>query len=237
MSKPFAVFDIDGTLVRWQMFHAIVHHLGKQEFIDPKTHEAIRAARMIWKNRDSSESFSHYETLLVHAYLNSLKTIDPVKYDAIVDEVFTEYKDQLFVYTRDLQKELKKQGYFLLAISGSQDEIIQKLAAYHGFDDAIGAKLIKQNGSYTGEIDTPVHNKAAALEVLVNKHQLSYEKSVGVGDTGGDIPILAKVERPIAFNPNRELFEAAQASGWDIVVERKNVVYQLQKANNGYLLA
>ncbi|MFO0882294.1 MAG: HAD family phosphatase [Candidatus Saccharimonadales bacterium] len=237
MSKPFAVFDIDGTLVRWQMFHAIVHHLGKQGYIDPKTHNAIRAARMIWKNRANSESFGHYETLLVHAYLNSLKTIDPAKYDVIVDEVFDEYKDQLFVYTRDLQKKLKKQGYFLLAISGSQDEIIQKLAKYHGFDDAVGAALIKQNGHYTGEIMTPVHDKAKALDELVAKHGLHYKESVGVGDTGGDIPVLAKVERPIAFNPNIELFDAAKANGWDIVVERKNVVYQLQKANDGYQLA
>ena len=237
MSKPFAVFDIDGTLVRWQMFHAIVHHLGKQGYIDPKTHEAIRAARMIWKNRSSSESFGHYETLLVHAYLNSLKTIDPAKYDAIVDEVFDEYKDQLFVYTRDLQKELKKQGYFLLAISGSQDEIIQKLAAYHGFDDAIGAQLVMKDGRYTGEIITPIHDKAAALEKLVQKHNLSYKDSVGVGDTGGDIPVLAKVEQPIAFNPNVELFAAAKANDWKIVVERKNVVYELAKGNDGYLLA
>ena len=237
MSKPFAVFDIDGTLIRWQMFHAIVHHLGKHGYIDHVTHNAIRAARMTWKNRASNESFSHYESLLVHAYIDSLQAIDPVKYNVIVNEVFDEYKDQLFVYTRDLQKQLKADGYFLMAISGSQDEIIQKLATYHGFDDAVGATLVQKDGAFTGEIITPVHNKAAALETLVAKHGLDYTNSIGVGDSGGDISLLQTVARPIAFNPSAELYDTAIANGWEIVVERKNVVYQLQKDDHGYRLA
>lgn len=235
--QKFAVFDIDGTLIRWQMFHAIVHHLGKQGFIAKSTHDAIRSARMTWKNRDSGEAFGAYESLLVHAYIDSLKTINPKQYASIVDEVFEEYKDQLFVYTRDLQKQLKAAGYFLLAISGSQDEIIQKLAAYHGFDAAIGAKLIQKNGSFTGEIETPVHDKAAVLEQLVQQYKLTYSQSIGVGDSGGDIALLSKVERPIAFNPSIELYEAATKNGWDIVVERKNVIYELKRQGDGYYLA
>lgn len=237
MSQKFAVFDIDGTLIRWQMFHAIVHHLGKHGYIDKKTHETIRTARMLWKNRDSSESFAKYETLLVHAYIDSLKTINPQKYDAIVDEVFDEYKNQLFVFTRDLLKSLKEQDYFLLAISGSQNEIIQKLAAEHGFDDAVGAQLVIKDGVYTGEIITPVHDKAKALDLLVTKHDLRYQDSVGVGDSGGDIAMLARVSRPIAFNPSRDLYQAATENGWEIVVERKNVIYELQKGSHGYHLA
>lgn len=236
MSRKFAVFDIDGTLIRWQMFHAIVHHLGKQGHIDADTHQAIKAARMVWKNRETGESFAGYESLLVRAYINSLRSIDPTQYERIVDEVFDEYKDQLFVYTRELLKSLKKEGYVLLAISGSQDEIIQKLARYHGFDDAVGAKLVIQEGAFTGKIVTPVHDKPAALEVMVKKHSLSYENSIGVGDTGSDITMLARVTQAIAFNPNKELYEAAKANGWDIVVERKNVVYELTRGAQGYAL-
>jgi len=39
--------------------------------------------------------------------------------------------------------------------------------------------------------------------------------------------MLEMVERPICFNPNQKLFEAAKRHDWPIVVERKDVVYEL----------
>ncbi|MGH3106097.1 MAG: hypothetical protein ACRDM3_02750, partial [Rubrobacteraceae bacterium] len=51
---------------------------------------------------------------------------------------------------------------------------------------------------------------------------------VGMGDTLSDVGFLEMVETPIAFNPNRGLFEVARQWGWPIVVERKDVIYNLQ---------
>jgi phosphoserine phosphatase len=42
---------------------------------------------------------------------------------------------------------------------------------------------------------------------------------------------------PIAFNPNKELFDHAREHGWNIVVERKNVVYELSAGKEQYVLA
>jgi HAD superfamily hydrolase (TIGR01490 family) len=236
MPKKFAVFDIDGTLIRWQLFHAIVHHLGKHNYIDAETHDAIRAARMKWKNRSNTNSFKDYESLLVRAYIASLKEINPRAYELIVDEVFNEYKDQLFVYTRELLKKLKSEGYLLFAISGSQDEIVQKLATYHGFDAAIGAILEIHDGKYTGQITTPIHNKDEVLATLVKKYNATYSDSVAVGDSSGDISMLSAVENPIAFNPEAALFTHAKEKGWTIAVERKNVTYQLVQNKGTYEL-
>jgi phosphoserine phosphatase len=33
MSKRFAVFDLDGTLVRWQLYHALVDRLAKKGYL------------------------------------------------------------------------------------------------------------------------------------------------------------------------------------------------------------
>ncbi len=30
MSQPFAVFDIDGTIIRWQLYHALADELAKE---------------------------------------------------------------------------------------------------------------------------------------------------------------------------------------------------------------
>lgn len=235
--RKFAVFDIDGTLIRWQLFHAIVHHLGTKGYIDPETHEAIKAARMIWKKRNTNDGFEQYEQLLVHAYRDLLSSINPKQYHEIVSEVFEEYKDQTFVYTRNMVRQLKREGYLLFAISGSQEDIIQKLAEYYDFDAAIGTQLEMQDKAFTGRLITPVHEKAEALDKLVNQFGATYTGSIAVGDSMSDAPMLSVVQNPIVFNPNQALFETAQTKGWKIVVERKNMIYELESHDGRYVLA
>ncbi|MCA9348552.1 HAD-IB family hydrolase, partial [Candidatus Saccharibacteria bacterium] len=65
------------------------------------------------------------------------------------------------------------------------------------------------------------------LTKLIDKHGLSTEKSLAVGDTKSDIKMLEMVEQPICFNPSQELYDEARKRGWKIVIERKDVIYEL----------
>ncbi|MBU6431430.1 MAG: hypothetical protein KGJ58_04640 [Patescibacteria group bacterium] len=56
---------------------------------------------------------------------------------------------------------------------------------------------------------------------------MTLNNSVGVGDTEGDISFLEMVAKPICFNPNSKLYLRGKKKGWRIVVERKDVVYEL----------
>ena len=235
--KPFAVFDIDGTLIRWQLFHAIVGELAKQKQLADDAEFKIREARMTWKRRAHENSFNEYQDIMKDVYFDALKDISFDAHLRAVDKVFEEYKDQVYTYTRDLVKSLKAEGYFLLAISGSHHDIIAKLAEYYGFDDLLGAVFLTRDGKFTGEIDTPVTAKHLALENLTAKHGLTYEGSIGVGDSEGDIPILKLVETPIAFNPSKALFGEAMKNSWKVVVERKNMIYELENQDGKYFLA
>lgn len=234
--RPFAVFDIDGTLVRWQLFHAIVHHLGQEGYILRGQHEQIRAARMRWKNREHIDGFRSYEVVLLEIYLEVMKQILPEDHDRIVDEVVAEYQDQTHVYTRDLARRLQKEGYLLFAISGSHETAVGKVARHHGFDDWIGASFEIQDGRYSGAVVTPVFDKAAALHSLVEKHHATFEGSYAVGDSWGDASMLELVKHPVAFNPDKGLYEAAVEHRWPIVIERKNVIYKLVRQDNAYIV-
>jgi HAD superfamily phosphoserine phosphatase-like hydrolase len=184
---------------------------------------------MQWKNRKNDTSFSQYESVLIDAYLKTLQQIPVAAYQKIIDKVFEEYKDQLFVYSRDLLNDLKQKGYLLFAISGSHDDIVQKFASYHGFDAAIGAELTLKDGAFTGKIKTPVHSKYDALKKLLAQYDVCYINSIAVGDTASDVAILERVANPIAFNPDKTLYNIAKERGWKIVVERKNVIYEIAK--------
>ncbi|MBI1952319.1 HAD family phosphatase [Candidatus Saccharibacteria bacterium] len=235
--RPFAVFDIDGTLIRWQLYHAIADALAKKGHIDAKTHQKIKDARMIWKKRSHSEAFSTYQSELITVYEKLLLDLCYKDFRQAVDAVFDEYKDQVYIYSRDLIKKLKKDGYFLFAISGSQIEIVSKIAKYYGFNDCVGTIYEHEKDKFTGAMTLHLGGKHLVLQELIEKHRTSLAGSIAVGDSASDISMLEMAETPIAFNPEKKLFDCAKDKGWKIVVERKNMIYELEDSNGKYILA
>ncbi len=234
--QPFAVFDIDGTLIRWQLYHAVVSRLAGSDKLTPDAAQIIKDSRRVWKNREHIEAFHHYEMTLVDIFNTAITGLKVVDFQQVIDEVYEEYKDQSYRYTRELIQSLKQQGYVILAISGSPHQIIKKLGDYYGFDAVRGDQRLAKDGVFTGERVATIGAKAVVLQELVATHNLTIAGSIAVGDSEGDIDMLSAVEQPIAFNPSKKLFEHAQQQAWKIVIERKNMSYQLVPVNGQYVL-
>lgn len=238
LGKKFAVFDIDGTLIRWQLYHALVEALVRNGSINEKIFAEVKNARMEWKKRAHTKAYRDYEDALVQAFLKALPNIKPSQFEQAAQEAFDEYKDQVYTFTRELIPFLKSKDYTILAISGSQTQTVAKIAEYYGFDDFVGSELEIKNGKFTGKNITPYGKKDQILKKLIEKHCLSLSGSLAVGDSESDIAMLEMVEQPIVFNPTSELFKVAKEHKWPIIVERKNVVYKLDPSDNdGYVLA
>lgn len=237
MTKPpFAVFDIDGTLIRWQLYHAVVNRLAKAELLGNDAKAQLKQAMMVWKRRESPDAFKTYQKLLVNVYEESLPNINAAIFDKIVTSVIDEYKDQTYTYTKQLIGELRDKGHKLFIISGSHIELIEQLGKYYGFDDWIGTKYERNHTNFTGKISINSLDKKKSLETLLKRNNVTSSGSIGIGDTKSDIPILQAVEMPIAFNPNKILLEEAVKNGWKIVIERKDVIYELQQDSQDYKL-
>lgn len=234
--KKFAVFDIDGTLIRWQLYHTMVDRLAEEGMLGPDAQQQFKEARMKWKRREELESFREYEMVLVKTFEGALEQIDTKTFDRLVGEVMEEYKHQTYRFTRQLLKDLKEKGYFLIAISGSHHELVAHMAKEYGFDEFIGSKYSRKNGKFTGEKTIASLIKGELLKEIIKTQKLTLKDSYAIGDSKGDTPILEMVENPIAFNPDRRLFTTAEGNGWKIVLERKNMIYELEKTNDKYQL-
>lgn len=236
--RPFAVFDIDGTLIRWQLYHALADELARRGHFGAIEYQAVKEARMTWKKRESQDSFKQYEHALVNLVDQAIVGLEVAELESASKTVIHEYKDQVYRYTRDLIRELKAKDYLLFTISASQSEIVGMLAEYYGFDDYAGSLYEVKDDRYTGEKDVlKSGRKPEVLKELADKHDATYDGSIAVGDSESDMPMLAAVGQPIAFNPTKLLFDHAKAHNWKIVVERKNVVYELEPKDDGYQLS
>ena len=99
-----------------------------------------------------------------------------------------------------------------------------------GFNLFFGTELEIINGKFTGKVANldSAYNKAGIVKDLAKKYNADLKKSIAVGDTEGDVVMLKLVGKPIAFNPNMELARVAKQHHWPVVVERKNVVYEVR---------
>lgn len=235
--RKFAVFDVDGTLVRWQLFHSIVNELAAQGNLGASASGVIHSERMKWKNRTSHDSFHDYESKLVNIFLDAITEVPIADYDRAVEHVFDQYKDQVYTYTHRLIQKLCRENYFLIAISGSHQEIIDKIAKHYGFDLALGTKFERSHNKLTGKTKMVVDRKGETLQDIIKLNNLSIDDSYAVGDSANDFPMMELVSNPIAFNPDQKLLDMAKEQNWQIVIERKNVIYELRSLNGSYVLA
>ncbi len=236
--QKIAIFDIDGTFFRSGLYREILFELIEQDKIPQGMKDIFSSHQMDWKIRKSDESFSVFNDKIVEAFHESLKYMDIKDYEAAAKKVVKEKGDFCYKYTKNLAKKLKEEGYYLITISGSFDEIVQDFAKLHGFDLAIGTIYERgHNNKFTGKIlRESWYKKDQILKDSLDWDKFTMKDSFAVGDTAGDSEILSIVDNPIAFNPDKNLLDLAKKNNWKIVAECKNVIYELESKNREYIL-
>jgi HAD superfamily hydrolase (TIGR01490 family) len=226
--RPVAVFDIDGTVFRSSLLIELVDKLIDASLFPKEARENYEQAQEQWLDRKGE--YEAYIRKVVNSFALYLKGSH---YGAVADiagEVIEAKKDRTYRYTRDLIKELKEEGYFMLAISHSPKFIVDGFGYELGFDKSYGTFYESDSDKrFTGEISDEhlIMNKSSILRRAIEKENLTLTNSYGVGDTESDASMLDLVANPIAFNPNRALYRHAKQKGWKIVVERKDVIYEV----------
>jgi len=177
---------------------------------------------------------------VVAALYKGVESITDVDtYWRLGEELAQRNAGRLYRYTRDLLTYLRDNEYYLMAITNGIGAIARPFAKTLGFDvvianDEVVDPVRKQVVDWA--ITTEVRVKANVLQDLITRQGLSTKDSFGVGDTFSDASMLELVDHPITFNPEQRLYDVALNKGWPIVIERKNVVYELGKEGPSHKL-
>jgi HAD superfamily hydrolase (TIGR01490 family) len=233
-TKPskLAVFDIDGTIFRSSLVIELSHALVEAGIFPKSAKSEIAKEYLAWLDRKGS--YEAYINKVVKIYIKYIKGKKFASVKLVAEDVINYQKDRVYRFTRDLIKTLKKQNYFLAAISGSPSYIVEAYAKAIGFDLFFGTELEVKSGKFTGQVVNldSAFKKSAVVKTIVKKYpSIQLKKSLAVGDTEGDVAMLSLVGSPIAFNPNFGLARVAKAKKWQVIVERKNVVYNIKAFN------
>lgn len=226
--QKLAVFDIDGTIFRSSLARSLFYKLIEHGVFPKRAKAEVQIEYDAWVNRVGH--YDDYINKLVAVFQKYIKGVDKRKLRELSRSVVAVEKMRVYRFTRDLIADLKKRNYFIVAISGSPYEIVRSYNRALRFNRTYGSVLeVDRGGRYTGKLKYAysVFDKKFLVDHVVAKYHVTLKGSVGVGDTEGDISFLEVMDRPIAFNPSSGLYKIAKKRGWEIRVERKDVVYKM----------
>jgi HAD superfamily hydrolase (TIGR01490 family) len=227
--QSVAFFDIDGTVFRSSLLIELVEAFVREGIFPDEARDVYRDAHTAWRNREGT--YEEYISAVIGTFLEH---IQGVHYSALSDigkRIVAIQSKRVYRYTRDLIAELKDEGYYIVAISQSPKLVLDAFCMEYGFDKVYGRMYeIGPQDRFTGVTSDEhlIENKANIVKrVFEHNPDLTPRGSLAVGDTEGDIPLLESVEHPICFNPNQALYKYAMQMGWEVVVERKDVIYHI----------
>lgn len=225
--RKVAVFDIDGTLLRSNLLVELIDEMVRRGML-PEVARKPYAGLPDLQTRKGE--YGPFMRKVIDSFAVHTKGLPYGDVADVAGEVIESLRGRLFTHTKDLLQELTDEGYYLLAISYSPKFIVDGFAYELGFHKSYGVFFdTGASGRFNGEIvdEHLIMNKGAILTRALKKEGLTLDGSVGVGSTESDISMLDLVEHATAFNPNRVLYRHAKKQEWPIVVEHKDVIYEI----------
>ena len=235
--QKIAIFDIDGTIFRKNLQFELINELSWMDVFPRNMRNKIVTLYTNWLEHKGT--YEQYRLGLVELYEKHITGCKVVDVERASKAVISFHQDRTYVFAEKIIDKLRKENYHLIAVSGSPIEIVREYDKLHlRFDAVFGSVYgFNEKGVYTGESQyEPVKNKGNLVQQYVYEHNLTLEDSYGMGDTESDASFLSIVANPIAFNPNENLKAIAQEKGWRIVVEKKDVVYDITQCINMNLI-
>lgn len=223
-----AVFDIDGTIFRKNLAFELINELSWLGVFKKEVRNELVRHYSNWL--DHKGTYEDYRKALVALYTDNLRGCRKEDVERAAKSVMPFYQDRTYVFAENLIKQLKAENYNIIAVSGSPSEIVEEYNKHLKFDAVFGSVYATDaNDTYTGgTVFEPTKDKSQVVRQYLTENNLTLEGSYGIGDTESDASVLEIVENPIAFNPNSNLKTIAEKNGWKIIVEKKDVIYEIK---------
>ncbi|MFH0969320.1 MAG: HAD family phosphatase [Patescibacteria group bacterium] len=228
MKNKVAIFDVDGTIFRKNLHFVLINELVFMGVFPKKVKNILVDIYADWLEHEGT--YEKYRMALVDLYAEHIKGVDREDILKASKEVIRFHEKRTYIFAEKLIQRLKKENYRIIAISGSPMEIVEEYNRKHlKFDKVFGSVYeLDSGGIYTGKnLFEPTKNKGEVAKQYAFENKISFKDSYGMGDTESDVSFLKMVENPIVFNPNQNLKEIAEENKWKIVVEKKDVIYEI----------
>lgn len=211
-----ALFDLDNTLLRGDSDYAWGQFLVENHIVDG---EAYR--------RENERYYAQYHegTLDIMEFLAfALRPLS--RHDrATLDGWHRRYMQSkvLPMITPDARALVEKhrtRGDTLMIITATNRFVTAPIAQEFGVPWLLATEPEECDGRFTGRVaGIPCfrEGKVQRLNAWLAEHGMTLDGSHFYSDSHNDLPLLEKVSRPVAVNPDPVLQQTARARGWPVI--------------------
>ncbi|MFD2190730.1 HAD family hydrolase [Pistricoccus aurantiacus] len=214
-----AIFDLDNTLLGTDSDHAWGEFLLEQGAVDPVNY------------RETNERFyRQYQQgcLDIHAYLafalQPLADNTPEQLASWHQQFMAgKIEPHILIKGEELLARHRAKGDHLLIITATNRFIAGPIAERLGVDDLIAVEPEVIDGRYTTRISgTPSYRegKIERLEQWIETQDITLDDAWFYSDSHNDLPLLERVDNPVAVDPDEILRREAENRGWRIITLR-----------------
>lgn len=211
-----AIFDLDHTLIAGDSDHAWGQYLTDRGLVDPEVHK-----------RRNDEFYEQYKqgTLDIHEYLTfalaPLTQYEPELMHQERERFLEERIEPLISNaSRQLIQDHKDKGHTLLIITATNGFVTYPIAEKLGIEHIIAPIPEVVDQRYTGKITgipSFQQGKVTRLEEWLDGSDETLAGSYFYSDSHNDLPLLEKVDHPVAVDPDEKLTARAEKEGWPII--------------------
>ena len=212
-----AIFDLDNTLIAGDSDHQWGDFLVRRGEVDGERYQAAND-RFYQDYLDGSLDILAYQEFV----LSELKGRPLGELDALRQAFLKEVIDALWLPRAEaLVAEHRARGDTLMIITATNDFITAPIAERLGVPHLIATRAERDgDGLYTGRVAGVPSYREGKVERLahwLDDHGESLAGSWFYSDSHNDLPLLGKVDNPVAVDPDPTLARAARERGWPIL--------------------
>jgi len=214
-----ALFDLDNTLLNgdsdfeWSQFLIRIGVLDRELFEAKNLafYEQYKAGTL-----DIDEFLDFQLKPLSH---HSRKTLDEWHRQFMLEQAL----GMITQSARDLVKHHLDAGDLCIIITATNSFVTAPIAKEFGVEHLIATEPEHKDGEFTGRVaGVPSfrEGKIIRLESWLKQRDLnleSFDQSTFYSDSLNDLPLMSRVKRPIAVNPDATLLTHAENHGWPII--------------------
>lgn len=214
-----ALFDLDHTLLPLDSDYEWGEFTIRLGWNDP-----VEFARR------NDEFYAHYQagTLDVHDYVRFATEAVRLRGPEAAAAAHAQFMREVIApairpQALDLIRQHQAAGDHVLIVTATNEFVTRPIAKALGVEELLAVQLARDaQGWYTGEIDgipTMRQGKVLRMEQWLADRQLGWGdvESTFYSDSMNDVPLLEKVDHPVATNPDPRLRALAQERGWRIL--------------------
>lgn len=214
--KHLAIFDLDHTLLAGDSDYLWGRFLVEKGLVDGAFYE-----------RENRRFYDEYRkgTLDIHEFLRfALKPLSEhdLEYLTRLHKEFMEEKILPIITTeaRTLLQSHRDQGHTLLIITATNRFVTAPIAEELDVPNLLATDAELRSGRYTGHVaGIPCfrEGKVQRLAMWLEEKGLTLARSWFYSDSHNDLPLLERVNHPVAVNPDEILAAHALAKQWPIL--------------------